>query len=194
VSYSEVVANARPARLLELGVIMAARARRRRRIVLLVAALAAAGGGLTLATVEVLGPAAGRVAYVRPAAVLAQPPYMAPACRVANSIACDRIGLAVWLRRPAVWVDATVGGRTLKLDWHGDQPPRFARRGSRTAFDGFVQPAGLLTRLGVRTGGGSFWAPSPSNAPAPLVTVRIGWGNGRISVTHLSVPLSGGWG
>ena len=133
---------------------------------------------------------------MRPAAVLAQPPYMAIACRVANSIACDRIGLAVWLRRPAVWVDATVGGRTLKLDWHGDQPPRFARPGPRTAFDGFLAPAGLRTRLGVRSSAGSLWAPSPSNSPAPLVSLRIGWGKGRIriSVTQVSVPLSGGWG
>ena len=64
-----------------------------------------------------------------------------------RKVACDRVGLAVWLRRPALAVTATINGESLKLDWAGDRPPRFASHRPRTAVDGFLQPAGLTTRL-----------------------------------------------
>src|SRR5438270_737090 len=48
--------------------------------------------------------------------VFSKDPYMGVACHVANSIACDRVGLAVWLRRPAIAVSASIAGAILKLD------------------------------------------------------------------------------
>jgi hypothetical protein len=39
-----------------------------------------------------------------------------------------------------------------------------------------------------------FWAPSPGNAPAPLVRFRIDYGHGKVSVTQEHIGLSGGWG
>jgi hypothetical protein len=38
--------------------------------------------------------------------LFSQPPYVGVACPTANSIACDRVGLAIWLRRPAARVNA----------------------------------------------------------------------------------------
>ena len=41
----------------------------------------------------------------------AQDPSMGVACHVPNWIGCDRVGLAVWLRRPAIAVSATIPAR-----------------------------------------------------------------------------------
>jgi hypothetical protein len=114
---------------------------------------------------------------------------MGVACRVANSIACDRVGLAVWLRRPAVSVDATIAGRRLKLDdpsWSGR-----AREGLRTMFAGFLQPAGLA-QLRVRPNASGRWY--GVNAPSPTVRVWIDYGHGRYAATDVSVLLTAGWG
>lgn len=47
--------------------------------------------------------------------VLARAPYMGVACPTPNSIACDRIGLAIWLKEPARTVTATIAGHHLRL-------------------------------------------------------------------------------
>jgi hypothetical protein len=46
---------------------------------------------------------------------LAQPPYLGVACPQANVTSCGRIGIAVWLDRNAVSVDATLAGETVRL-------------------------------------------------------------------------------
>jgi hypothetical protein len=56
-----------------------------------------------------------------PAAIFAQDPYMGVACPTPNSIACDRVGLSVWLARPAI-VTATIAGEPLRLDSQYPQP------------------------------------------------------------------------
>jgi hypothetical protein len=48
-------------------------------------------------------------------AVFVQDAYMGVACHIANSIACNRVGLAVWLARPAT-VTATIEGASCRLD------------------------------------------------------------------------------
>jgi hypothetical protein len=61
---------------------------------------------------------------------------------VSNSFACDRVGLAVWLREPATSVEATIAGREFALDdpeWSGPTD-----EGERRLFAGFLQPAGLI--------------------------------------------------
>jgi len=61
-------------------------------------------------------------AIAPPASVLGRDPYMGVACGIPNSIVCDRVGLTVWLRRPAVAVSATIAGQPLKLNdpqWSG---------------------------------------------------------------------------
>jgi hypothetical protein len=73
---------------------------------------------------------------------------MGVSCPVANSIACDRVGLAVWLKRPAVTVTATIAGARLPLHTGGDLADNLGGRGR--AFDGYLQPAGIVSRLHVQ--------------------------------------------
>jgi hypothetical protein len=109
----------------DAGVIREARRlqRRRRATVALVMILMAFG------VVVAFGPGGRSVrpagpAHSQPSPVLAldsgalfsQPPYMGVSCGVANSIACDRIGLTVWLRRPARAVTAMIAGSAFRLD------------------------------------------------------------------------------
>ena len=118
---------------------------------------------------------------------------MGVACPVANSIACDRVGLAVWLRRPAKTVTATIAGVPVALDWHGDRPPTATPPRLRRAFDGFLRPAGIVSRLHVTPVPGSTrWL--GSGAPSPLVTFRVDYGDGRVAVTRERVQLAAGWG
>ena len=65
-------------------------------------------------------------------------PYLGVACRKPNSVACDRVGLAVQLASAARRVVATVAGRTLEL-----KPLDDGRRPAPTSFEGFLHPAGL---------------------------------------------------
>ncbi len=128
---------------------------------------------------------------ISPATAFSQPPYMGVNCPVANSIACDRVGLAIWLRRPAYRVRATIAGRPLPVDWWGDA--YVGGRLPRTAFDGYLKPAGIVSALGVRPEvGSSIWLGDDS--PAPVVWVLIDYGHGDRAVTHLPVNLNAGWG
>lgn len=117
---------------------------------------------------------------------------MGVACRLANSIACDRLGLSVWLWKPAS-VTATIAGAHMKLN-----DPRWSyttRDGRRTlyVYAGFLQPAGLRARMHVVTEANTtMWF--GSNAPSPLVRFRIDYGHGDVVVTRERVWLSAGWG
>jgi hypothetical protein len=65
-------------------------------------------------------------------------PHMGVACPKPNSIACDRVGLAVWLKRPTRHLDATIAGRKISMK----TPGRFVS-GRGTGWEGYLQPAGL---------------------------------------------------
>lgn len=201
--------------VLNAGVIEQARRRqqrRRARRLAVIALSAIAAGALTsplwdaqhpskMLSSRIPGPEAPLVAA---AAVLSQDSYMGVSCATPNTIGCDRVGLAIWLKRPAISVDATIAGRPLKLNWAGDRPPRLASHKPRTAFDGFLQPAGLTTRLHVKptaTSGldpacacpaGSTWL--GDNAPSPVVQLQIQYPNRHRVATQLHVPLNAGWG
>lgn len=186
----------------EQGVIEEARRRQRNRRLLLTGIAAAAilvaglahlgaGGAALRPRPTALHP---RTATPKPPAgsnaMFAQPPSMGVACRVPNSIACDRVGLSVWLRRPAVSVDATIDGRRLRLDdplWSGP-----ARDGRRTRFAGFLQPAGIVGILHVRPDATDRWY--GTNAPSTAVRLAIDYGRGRAAVADVSVLLTPGWG
>lgn len=200
--------------LTPFGVIDAARQRQRRRrlrlsvaltLALLVAVAVAGLRGAVqhssgLISNSPLGPP-----LVAPAAVLSRSPYMGVHCPQPNAISCDRIGLAIWLRRPAISVDATVAGQPLKLDWLGEEP-RFASTKPRTEFAGYLKPAGLTTRLHVKpTEGPSFdpvcdcrvgptWVSSPRDHPDPLVRLEIRYADRARVITQLRVYLGSGWG
>jgi hypothetical protein len=135
--------------------------------------------------------------------VFAKDPYLGVSCQLPNSIACDRVGLSVWLRRPAYAVSAAIAGAPLELNdpqWSGTERP-----GRRTVFAGFLQPAGITTRLHVIPDpGAKTWMAHPGSTtssmsgaapiPTPKVRVRIDYGHGRIVFTELNVLLSAGWG
>jgi hypothetical protein len=144
---------------------------------------------------------------VAASAVLSRPPYMGVRCPGANSISCDRVGLTVWLKRPAVSVAATIAGAPLVLNhrdqflWPGDPP--------HTSFDGFLQPAGIISRLhvhvlavdgndarrlrhdGVPVGRQSWFGEGSAGAPVRLTIHET---DGRTIITHVYVGLRPGWG
>ncbi len=129
---------------------------------------------LTAGLVAVLGTGATRP----PGAVFVQDPYMGVSCHIANSIACDRVGLSVWLARPAI-VTATIDGAPLRLD---DPDWSYATSQGRKplfVYAGFLQPAGISTRL---------------HLPDPLVRFRIDYGHGDVVTTQEHVWLNAGWG
>ena len=197
------------------GVIEEARRHQRRRRLRLLAALAVGLAAAAATAGSLRGPqhpdkATGsprpgwQIPLVAPASVLSQGPYMGVACPQPNAIACDRVGLAIWLKRPAASVTAKIAGAPLKLDWAGDRPPRFASHDPRSEFDGFLQPAGLTTRLHVRPSEparsdplcgcvtGPVWY--GENTPSPIVELEIHYPHGTRVLTRLRVGLAAGWG
>jgi hypothetical protein len=128
-------------------------------------------------------------------------------CPGANSISCDRVGLAVWFKRPAVSVTATIAGEPLVLNhrdeflWPGDQP--------HTSFDGSLQPAGIVPRLHVHVlplnghevkqlrhegipVGPHTWLGQGSAGGTVRLTIHEA--DGRTVLTHVYVGLRAGWG
>lgn len=176
------------------------RRRRRRRLVLGGAALALAALLAVLVYASRRGPAPApvsgglrqpaEVTRLSPGAVMAQPPYMGVRCPIPNSIACDEVGLAIWLKRPARAVTASIAGMPLAMNRFGDELITSTR--PRREFDGYLQPAGIVSRLHVHTGGGNIWL--GEGAPSPVVWLLIDYGHGHYALTHLRVMLSAGWG
>lgn len=70
---------------------------------------------------------------------LAREPELGVACPHANSLACDRVGLGVWLKAPAAGVSATIAGTPLRLHAGG-----LGGRGPKY-WEGYLTPAGLLS-------------------------------------------------
>jgi hypothetical protein len=124
--------------------------------------------------------------------VLAEEPSMGVACRTPNSIACDRVRLGVTLRRPAVAVEVTLGGRSFKLDdpeWSGP-----AHNGRRTRFAGALQPAGLINgSLKVRADRGRFYWIGTHPVFA-RVAILVNYGRRVTASTTFTVELRPGWG
>lgn len=194
----------------ELGVIKEARRRQRRRRLAIALALLAAlltstivfGAGGSVNPTGPLphsraGPRAGP--FTSPAKVFTQDPYMGVACHIPNSIACDRVGLAVWLRRPAI-VTATIAGARLKLNDQTWSYVAHDRRGALYVYAGFLQPAGITTRLHVKPdpGSPSTWGANSrvpaALPPSPTVRFWIDYGHGDVVFTQKRVWLSMGWG
>jgi hypothetical protein len=124
--------------------------------------------------------------------LLSREPYMGASCPTANHFACDRVGLAVWLRDPAVSVDAAIAGRELELDdpeW--SDPPE---NGERPMFTGFLQPAGLIDgplKVTADDGPDRWIGREPVSANVDLRIVRE---NGATDTTSVEVRLFAGWG
>ena len=178
------------------GVIDDARARQWRRRLLSAAIVAAAGTALLVA---LLGPGgSGPVARsietpptVASATVLARQPYMGMACASPQALACNGIGLAIWLRTRAVTVTATFDGKSLALDsrkW-SDAPVN----GEHKFLAGFLQPGSFLNsgpfKALIAGMGRNGW-----QAPITHVHLVIDYGTGHKVQTNASVTGFGGWG
>ncbi|MGZ6639941.1 MAG: hypothetical protein ACXVII_44930 [Solirubrobacteraceae bacterium] len=188
----------------ELGVIKQARRRQRRRRLAAVSGMVAAagvlailnsGGGAPTGQPSGSQPFAGPGLVEPSAAAFLQPPSMGVACGVPSSIACDRLGLAVWLPRRATVTATIAGGPPIRLD--APHWTYFVRYHGRAVYvyAGFLQPAGLTTRFHIIPKPNmQTWDGSSSNAPSPLVYFRIDYGLGDIVFTQAHVLLRPGWG
>ena len=169
-----------------------ARGRQRRRLSI-VAVLAICGGiavGLIVARIGTPSPnpapALQAPTSAAAAAVFSQAPDMGVAC---HSGACDSVGLAVWLRRPALSVSATIAGHPFGLTTWQARP--FMPSTPRKMFVGYLTPLRIITRMRlVRPP--SAWPTAYS--PSPLVSLRITYRGGRVVTTRLRVPVQPGWG
>ena len=147
---------------------------------------------IVLATAFVAGCGGERLARAPAEDLLSRDPYMGVSCRTSNSFACDRVGLAVWLREPAARVDAAIAGRDLELDdreWSGA-----AKEGERRMFAGFLQPAGLIDgplQVTADAGPDRWIGREPVSATVELWIVGE---DGATTTTRLDVGLSPGWG
>jgi hypothetical protein len=92
-------------------------------------------------------------------------PYLGVACHVANSIACDRVGVAVGFRPPAALVMAEIDGRLVTLNPPRDFPDDL--------WQGYLYQAGLRhgpLAIGIAPGA-TRWSGTPEVQPYVTVTV-----------------------
>jgi hypothetical protein len=142
-----------------------------------------AGPGSTAGTST---PPTPHASVVAPAQVLSKTPFMGVSCHVANSIACDRVSLAVWLKRPAVSVGATIAGAKLTLHTGGELADNLGPRGR--AFVGFLQPAGIVTRLHIRPEDGNIIITRHGRTHVKVAhRMWFGDGDARSSVVQLTI-------
>jgi hypothetical protein len=121
------------------------------------------------------------------------PPYLGVACPGPNSLACDRVGLAVWLVRPAARVTASVAGLPVHMRIPaGFRPtPYLGPRGGY--WEGFLQPAGLKAGpLRVQPEGGPLtWYGRPPVETSVRITAHYRDGS---ATTVVRAELHPGWG
>lgn len=175
------------------------RSRRRRVRLLLVAAASVVGTALIwwvsgLGTTTA-GGGAGAV-RVRPSAVLARSPYMGIAtCRQAQSSpapdTCYRVGLAVWLKRPAETVRATGANGSLALSHTNHRWIPMTSSVQGREFIGFFKPTGIVPSAYPRTNKATYATPGTPVAAVELTIVNR---QGRTLITRVRVPVEPGWG
>jgi hypothetical protein len=185
---------------IRLGVIDDARRRQRRRRVASLALVLAALVAASLVIEDRAGeqpapqpePATPAARLVAPSAVLSRTPYMGVSCTTPNSTRCDRLGLAVWLKRPAVAVSAEIHGRPFALDNRDSLDERqsiaAAHGKRRTQFIGYLDRAKLRSTYHLPPD----WM--GAGTPEPLVRLRVDEGRGGPLETRVPVPLMAGWG
>jgi hypothetical protein len=176
-----------------LGVLDDARGRQRRRLSIVAVLAICAGIAFGLIVSRSGNPWTTRTPSLRvpsrvaPAAVFSQAPDMGVAC---HSGSCNSVGLAVWLRRPAVSVSATIAGHPFDLTTGQARP--FAPQTPRKMFVGYLTPLQLVTGMRLVNGPPSTWP--TANSPHPLLSLRITYRGGRVVMTRLRVPVQPGWG
>ena len=119
--------------------------------------------------------------------------YMGVRCREPNSVSCDRVGLAIWLKEPAEHLFAEIEGRPLELVSPGEFVP-----GRGTGWEGYLRPAGLLDPggpLAVTREPGErpdYWSGrTPVDAEIRLTAT---YADGSSASETIRAPLHPGWG
>ncbi len=140
------------------------------------------------------------VPTVAAATVLSRQPWIGVACpgpvpfNAARALtiarACDRVGLAIELRKPAMAAIATINGQTFNLDNRAESSPPL-NTGKRMALAGFLQPARFLH--------GPFKTVIYRNDLRQRFTIEnvhlmIDYGAGHTVQTSLQLLGYGGWG
>jgi hypothetical protein len=116
---------------------------------------------------------------------LSREPYIAVRCPIANSIACDTAGLAVWLRSRVTRLSATIGGRTFTLHrssagwWEGSLHPA-----------GFADPTSPLHITPDRPP--DYWA--GRHPVSAIVRIEGRLTDGHVAARRLRLDLHAGWG
>jgi hypothetical protein len=131
------------------------------------------------------------VASPRPAAlVLPKPPGIGVACPAApNSIACDRVGIAVWLAHVPRRVNVVIAGHSVRL--------RAAQPRSQDCpcfFTGYLKPAGLIDgalRITPDAGRYRWYGRHPVTTTMRITATEA---NGPAATTTRRVELAPGWG
>jgi hypothetical protein len=179
--------------------------RRRRLIgVVIVATVATGIVALQVATrpqrQHVLATAHGSVPTEAPSTVLSRQPWIGNACPGPYSKAavertpavplCDRVGLMIEPRKPAVTATATINGQTFKLDDRWWSYPPFST-GKHTSLAGFLQHARFLY--------GPFKTITFRNGVRQRFTIEnvhlvIDYGAGHKVQTSIQELGYGGWG
>lgn len=137
-----------------------------------------AGGGAEgpAANANRLGVNGSKVAFGR------KVPFVALDCPTANSYRCDRVFFFIGLNRPAIWLDAWVGGRRVSVHALTRAPGSEHAGEHGYGWSGTLQPAGMMTPgspLEIDSPRGpDFWAGRP---PVRVdIKVRAGFRNGRV--------------
>jgi hypothetical protein len=116
---------------------------------------------------------------------LSRQPYLAVRCPIANSFACDRAGLAVWLRSRVTRLSATIGGRTFPLHRN---PGRYWEGSLLHA--GFTDPASPLHITPDRPP--DHW--EGRHPVSVIVRIEGRLPDGQLAARRLRLPLRAGWG
>jgi hypothetical protein len=168
--------------------------RRTRRRRLLVAATLVAAVAVAVAVAVAQSAGDRSVPAAAPPATLALPrdPGMGVACPEPNSIACDRIGIAVWLDSAPRRLVARVGGRSVVLrDAH-------IRCGADAScprlYQAMLQPAGLLDGARKVTPDEGRYRWLGRHPVVGTLTVTATYRDGSRAVATRRVPLAPGWG
>ena len=119
--------------------------------------------------------------------LLRRAPYLGVRCLTPNSISCDTVALAVWLRAPIRNLTATIDGRTFTL-----RPPA----SPNGHWEGTLHPAGLRTpgaALRVTSDrGGHYWA--ARHTVRTVVHLSATEADGARVSTRVEVGLHPGYG
>lgn len=123
---------------------------------------------------------------------------MGVACpRAPNSIACDRIGIAVWVSvTPAhpIHLVATIGARSIELHNRTDAAYCASKRHCQAFYTGYMTHAGLLDgALKVHPDQGRYhWY--GRHPVTGTLRLRATYPDGKTAQTTRRAPLGAGWG